>query len=213
MPSVTFVAGVVTTIVAVVIVSNCGFLRRALTDGLPGLCKTWVDKLSRAPINIVENAGTNQEVEVWTSEAEKEQDDPATIPGPSKKPFTFRERQWHEPPELDYSGFESYDYIQREFKEKGGAHFEWKTNWLDLTAERHLLLGYLNWVKMHEGTTGDEWKFYYGLHDNILVDRDENLADLERNNQRFGMRRRDWRRLTRNVYEMRQNWKKSVGRV
>ena len=39
---------------------------------------------------------------------------------PANKIFEFRDRLPHEPPELDYSWYESYDAVQKDFKEMGG---------------------------------------------------------------------------------------------
>ena len=53
-----------------------------------------------------------------------------TISSP-KKPFAFRPRLSHEPPELDYAWFECYDAVQKEFKTLFGPDLAWKTEWLD----------------------------------------------------------------------------------
>lgn len=60
-----------------------------------------------------------------------------------KKPFEFRERLVHEPPEHDYERYEIWDDVQKEFKKLGGPHLQYRTLWLDHTIEDKLIVQYL----------------------------------------------------------------------
>lgn len=77
--------------------------------------------------------------------------------GREKKPFRFRKRLWHEPPEgqdliEDYSCFEYYDAVQKEFRQEGGKDLEWRSTWLDLNTEKQLLYHHIEWAQIESGT-------------------------------------------------------------
>lgn len=55
-----------------------------------------------------------------------------------KKRLKFRPRLWNEPPELDYSDFEPYDAVQKEFKAIGGHDLEWRTKFWTFGLKRVL---------------------------------------------------------------------------
>lgn len=68
-----------------------------------------------------------------------------------KRPFVLRPRLRHEPPEVEdiadsFLWYQCFDATQREVKNMGGQDFEWRTKWLDLTAEMWVLADYERWA-------------------------------------------------------------------
>ena len=96
---------------------------------------------------------------------------------PANKIFEFRDRLRHEPPELNYSLYESYDAVQKDFKEMGGKDLAHRTAWLDVREEKDLLSTYTNWLslrKSHNGYKDDkESAFYEELEKNLDLDMND----------------------------------------
>lgn len=213
MISTDFLAGVLVSALTAILISRIHVVWRVSKTVAHAL---WVglkfSRRSKKADQVV--LGPEENMKVLLPGTKRKQSD--SLGRPEKKTFEFRKRLWHEPPELDYSGFESYDVIQRQFKEMGGKDFEWKTNWLDLTAELHLLHEYRTWSETQlrdKEIPQEEREFYDGLCGSVLIDRAENLDELERGNARFGKTRWEIEALFRIVYDMRQNWKLRVGRA
>ena len=102
---------------------------------------------------------------------------------PAGKPFEFRERLWHEPPELDYSKYELYDEVQKEFKIMGSSNevLHWRTTWLDTRTEHHLLTDYNSWAYECSKSRGRESEekqaFFRQLAGDIAIDLWESKND------------------------------------
>lgn len=77
-----------------------------------------------------------------------------------RSPFEFLDRLGHEPPELDYSKYEEYDTVQKEFKKIGDEYLPFRSAWLDWKTERDLFRDYLKWAE-------------------VMVERQRNLRSLE----------------------------------
>ena len=63
------------------------------------------------------------------------------------KTFEFRERLWHESPELDYRHFDCFEEVQKELKQIGGWNLKLCTDWTDLNVEKELLEKYISWAR------------------------------------------------------------------
>lgn len=65
-----------------------------------------------------------------------------------RRPSQPKARPLHEPPLLNYSWYEQYDAIQKEFKRSSlGGDVAAITDWLDADIEDNLLTDYLDWIK------------------------------------------------------------------
>lgn len=86
--------------------------------------------------------------------------------------LSFAIRLRHEPPELDYSWYESYDAVQKDFKEMGGKDLTHRTAWLDVRVEKDLLSTYTDWLrvrKKYNGFKNDKESAFYEELEKILV--------------------------------------------
>ena len=138
------------------------------------------------------NTGDREEVHAKKERTEQlKKDNRSAV---ERKPFEFRKRLWNEPPEGqdlegDYVWYECLDAVQKEFKDAGGKDIEWKTNWLDLWAERWLLGDYQSWVdeeKRSKELSEKERAFYQGLYDNLEIDWSDVYKEDVENTERHG---------------------------
>lgn len=96
---------------------------------------------------------------------------------PAIEIFEFRDRLRHEPPELDYSWYESYDAVQKEFKEMGGKDLAHRTAWLDVRVEKDLLSTNTDWLRVGKIYNGykdnNESAFYEEFEKNLDLDMND----------------------------------------
>lgn len=109
---------------------------------------------------------------------------------PANKIFEFRDRLRHEPPELDYSWYESYDAVQKDFKEMGGKDLAHRTAWLDVRVEKDLLSTYTDWLRVRKRYNGykddKEFAFYEELEKNLDLDMNDVDEEDWANDQTHG---------------------------
>lgn len=151
-------SGIVTTILVSLLISQYCTVLGAMKRNIEDLKVIW--RLSRADKAMFGEDTTGGETRVKPDGQKKEdavEEDEEDVEEMTagngvavkltsvKKPFEFRERLWHEPPELNHAHFEPYGMVQDEFKKEGGFgkkqrgyKLEWMATFLELYTEQKL---------------------------------------------------------------------------